>query len=172
MSVKVKTAKELLENMNKHFGNKYKVNEEDLMPEEPKKEDEVSEEDGEEEVEKEEKPISEEEGEEVEPKKDEEPVAEEDGSMNDMGELEKGVAGIIEKLISEEFGSDMESQKDAASDMMKVAESEEPVSNKFMEAMSDVTSAMELKEDADGEYLVTFHPEKWAHLSEKYCKSK
>ena len=172
MSVKVKTAKELLENMNKHFGNKYKVNEEDLMPEEPKKEDEVSEEEGEEEKEpKEDQPMSEEDGEEMEPKKEEEPVAEE-GSMNDMGELEKGVAGIIEKLISEEFGSDMDSQKSAAEDMMKVAESEEPVSNKFMEAMSDVTSAMELKEDADGEYLVTFHPEKWAHLSEKYCKSK
>ena len=160
MSLRVKTAKSLLEQMNKHFGNKYMVNEEDIDLE-PKEEEE--------EKEDEEQPMSEEDGEGEEEKKEEEPVTEE-GSLNDMGELEKGVAGIVEKLISENFGSDMEAQKAAVEEMMKLAESEETLSNDFMEMLSDVTSAMKVEEDADGEAMVVFEPEKWKQLGEKYSK--
>ena len=169
MSLKVKTAKSLLENMNRHFGNKYKVNEEDLI-EEPKKEDEVSEEEMEE-PKKEEEPVMEEEGSEEEKEVEEDPKNEE-GDLNDMGELEKGVAGIVEKLISEEFSVDNEKQCEAADCMKQLAESDDELSNKFMEALDDVTSAMKIEEDADGEAMVVFEPEKWAHLSEKYSKKK
>ena len=152
---KVKTAKSLLEQMNKRFGNKYAVNESELM-DEPEKEEKEKE--GEEEI-KEEDEV------EVKPEEKEE-------NIDDNGEVATGAMGIIEKLISENFGSDMEAQKKAVEEMKCLAESEEPVSNKFMEMLSDVTSAMKMEEDADGEYMVVFEPEKWSQMSEKYKAKK
>lgn len=99
----------------------------------------------------------------------------EDGSMNDLGEVPNQIA-----KIKEAFSGDEKKSADAMDSMKKLSESKHPMAKKFMEAVDDMTSAIDMKkmdkdgkevnEDADGEYLSVFEPKKWAHLSEKYGK--
>lgn len=79
---------------------------------------------------------------------------------------------IVGKLISENFSKDNASQGAAADDMKKLAESDDKLANKFMEAIDDMTSCMQIQEDADAEAMFVFEPEKWKAMSEKYASKK
>lgn len=65
-----------------------------------------------------------------------------ESSMNDMGEMPKGVAGIIEKLGKNEFYKDNDSQKDMVSEMKKLAEMDCPFANKFMKGVDEACTKM------------------------------
>lgn len=147
-------ATSLLEKFDRHFGNKHKFNEEE---EEVKKdgEEEVTEE---EELDAEGNPIKKE--------------GEADEDIDAAGDTGKGVIGVIESLIADDNSSDMEKQKGMCDKLSQVAESEEPQSNAFMEALDDAMSSMELQakdptnEDQDAEYLYVFQPEKFKAMGE------
>lgn len=100
----------------------------------------------------------------------------EDATLNDVGELPKAA---MEK-VKEAFAGDEKKTADAVDAIKKISESKHPAAKKFMEALDDMTSAVDVKkmkdgqvcEDADAEYLAVFEPEKWAHLSEKFSGKK
>lgn len=104
-------------------------------------------------------------------------VKNEDGTLNDMGELPMEPM----KKVKEAFSGDPKKSSDAVAAIKELSESKHPMAKKFMEALDDMTSAVDVKkmkdgkdvnEDADGEYLAVFEPQKWAHLSEKYSMKK
>jgi hypothetical protein len=102
----------------------------------------------------------------------------EDGTLNSDGEVPTAAMA----KVKEDFDGDAKKTADAVGAIKTLSESKHPMAKKFMEAMNDMTSAMDIKkvdkdgkpcnEDADGEYLSVFEPQKWAHLGEKYAGMK
>jgi len=91
--------------------------------------------------------------------------------IEDLNSLPVATSAIA-KIVEPGFSGNNELQLAAVEEMKKLAESDELIANKFMEALDDVTSAMVLKEDADAEAMYVFEPEKWKALGEKYSKNK
>ena len=69
-----------------------------------------------------------------------------EASDNDNGGKAKGSAGIIEKLMKENFGKDNDSQKKMAEAMGKLAEADDADANKFMKAMDEMAGEYDMKE--------------------------